>query len=80
MKALSGLPIPAELLASNGWVRSADGLLFWVPEDGRYGLVSPVITAIPNTGRQRSVRIDFTRFQYGSSWTCVRGIREVESQ
>jgi hypothetical protein len=73
MKALSGRPIPAELLSSNGWVRSAGGLLFWVPEDCRHGLTCPAITTIPNTGRQKSVRIDFTRFQYGSSWTYVRG-------
>jgi hypothetical protein len=73
MKALSGRPIPAELVSSNGWVRSDDGLLFWVPEDCRNGLTSPTITTMPNTGRLRLVRIDFSRFQYGSSWTYVRG-------
>jgi hypothetical protein len=73
MKALSGRPIPAELLSSNGWVHSDEGLLFWVPEDCRHGLTCPAITSILNTDRQRLVRIDFSRFQYGSSWTYVRG-------
>jgi len=71
--AFSGLPIPAKLLDSNGWVHGPDGLLFWVPEDCRDGLTCPAITIIPTTGRHRRVRIDFTRFQYGTSWTNIRG-------
>jgi hypothetical protein len=73
LKTFSGLPIPAELLDSNGWVHNPDGLLFWVPEDCRNGLTCPAIRTIPNTGRHRAVRIDFPRFQYGTSWTNVCG-------
>jgi len=72
-KLLSGLPIPSQQLSPSGWVHNADGLLFWVPEDCRNGLTSPAITIIPNTGHHRRVHIDFTHFQYGSSWTYVCG-------
>jgi hypothetical protein len=73
LSAFSGLPIPTALLDSNGWVHGTDGPLFWVPEDYRHGLTCPAITTIPNSSRQRTVRIDFSRFQYGTSWTKVRG-------
>jgi hypothetical protein len=73
ISVFSGLPIPLELLDSNGWVHGPDGLLFWVPEDCRSGLTCPAIRTIPNTGRLRRVRIDFRRFQYGTSWTDIRG-------
>jgi hypothetical protein len=52
LKSLSFRPIPAQLLSSDGWVRNADGLLFWVPEDCREGLICPAIITIPTTGRQ----------------------------
>jgi hypothetical protein len=73
LNVFSGLPIPPELLDSNGWVHGPDGLLFWVPEDCRDGLTCPAIRTIPNTGRHRRVRIDFARFKYGTSWTNIRG-------
>jgi hypothetical protein len=73
VNAVSGLPIPTALLDSNGWVHGAEGLLIWIPEDCRNGLTCPAITTIPTSGRQRSVRIDFTHFQYGTSWTKIRG-------
>ena len=73
VNAFSGLPIPAEMIDSNGWVHNKEGLLFWVPEDCRHGLTCPAILTIPNTGRQRTVRIDFSRFHYGTSWTNIRG-------
>jgi hypothetical protein len=71
--AFSGLPMATAMLDSSGWVHGTEGLLFWVPEDCRHGLTCSAITTIPNTGRQRCVRIDFTRFQYGTSWTGVCG-------
>jgi hypothetical protein len=61
------------MLDSNGWVHSSEGLLFWVPEDCRDGLTCPAIITIPTAARHRPVRIDFTRFQYGISWTNIRG-------
>jgi hypothetical protein len=73
LKVFSGRPIPKELLSSNGWVCGSDGLLFWVPEDCRHGLTCRAIMTISDTGRHRCVRIDFTRFQYGTSWTNIRG-------
>jgi hypothetical protein len=73
VNAFSGLPIPFAMLDSNGWVYGKEGLLFWVPEDCRNGLTSPAIIAIPTWGRHRRVRIDFTRFRYGTSWTESRG-------
>jgi hypothetical protein len=71
--AFSRLPIPPELIDSNGWVHGPEGLLFWVPEDCRSGLTCPAIRTIPNRGGHRRVRIDFTRFHYGTSWTNIRG-------
>jgi hypothetical protein len=73
LNASSGHPIPTAMLDPNGWVHGTEGLLFWVPEDCRNGLTCPAMTTIPNTGRQRCVRIDFAHFQYGTSWTRVRG-------
>jgi hypothetical protein len=73
VNAFSGLPISTALLDSNGWVHSAEGLLIWIPEDCRDGLTCPAITTIPTSGRHRIVRIDFTNFQYGTSWTGIRG-------
>jgi hypothetical protein len=70
---LNILYIPTPMIDSNGWLRSAEGPLIWVPEDCRNGLSCPAITTIPNTGRHRSVRIDFTRFRFGVSWTRIRG-------
>lgn len=57
----------------NGWVHCADGLLFWVPEDCRLGLPCRALLTIPNTGRDRAVRLDLTRFRYGTLWTGIRG-------
>jgi hypothetical protein len=71
--AFHALPIPAAMLDSNGWVHDEEGLLFWVPEDCRNGLTCPAIITIPTSGHHRRVRIDFTRFQYGTSWTNIRG-------
>jgi hypothetical protein len=59
------------MLQSNGYVRSTEGLLFWVPEDCRRGITCPAIMTIPNTGRQRSVRVDLSHFQYGTSWANI---------
>jgi hypothetical protein len=73
LTAFSGLPIPAAMLDSNGWVHGKEGLLFWVPEDRRHGLTCPAIMTISNTDRHRPVRIDFSRFHYGTSWTNIRG-------
>jgi hypothetical protein len=63
--------IPPDMLNSNGYVRSAEGLLFWVPEDCRTGITSPAIMTMPNTGRDRRVRVDLSNFQYGASWTNI---------
>jgi hypothetical protein len=46
--------------------------LFWVPEDCRNGLTCPAILTIPTNGRHRVVRLDFTHFQYGTSWHKVK--------
>jgi hypothetical protein len=61
------------MLDSDGWIRDADGLLTWIPEDCRNGFTSRAIMTIPNEGRHRCVRLDFTRFQYGTKWTNVLG-------
>jgi hypothetical protein len=73
VKVFSRLPIPPEVVDSNGWVRGPEGLLFWVPEDCRNGLTCPAIRTVPNRGGHRRVRIDFTRFHYGTTWTKIRG-------
>ena len=78
MNTFSGHPIPKELMNSTGWVCGPDGLLFWVPQDCRSGLTSPAVMIIPTTGPMRCVRIDFTHFQYGTSWTKVHIKGELE--
>ena len=72
--AFSGRPIPISYLKPDGWVHGVEGPLFWVPEDYRNGLTCPAIMTNPNTGRNRCVRLDFSRFQYGTSWTNIRGM------
>jgi WD40 repeat protein len=69
---ISGLKISL-IPDSHGWIHHPDGgLLFWVPEDCRNGLASPAILTIPTNGHQRVVRLDFTDFQYGTSWHRVK--------
>ena len=69
---IHGLPISL-ITDSSGWIHHPDGgLLFWVPEDCRNGLASPAILTIPTTGHHRVVRLDFTNFQYGTSWRKVK--------
>jgi WD40 repeat protein len=55
---------------SDGWVRYNGGLLFWVAEDCRNGLISQAVMTMPN-GPQRVIRLDFSRFRYGSAWASV---------
>ncbi|PVF90774.1 WD40 repeat-like protein, partial [Serendipita vermifera] len=57
----------------NGWIRDSNGgLLLWVPEDCRDGLVCPAILTIPNMGRSRVVRINLSEACLGKSWTCIK--------
>jgi hypothetical protein len=70
LAALSGA-IPPNMLEPNGYVRNAEGVLFWVPEDCRNGITCPAIMTMPNNGRQRPVRVDLSDFQYGPSWTNI---------
>lgn len=55
----------------NGWVRCRKGLLFWVPDDCRHGLICPAVITIPTDGRHRRVRLEFANFKYGDSWSQV---------
>jgi hypothetical protein len=71
--AFSGIALPTTAVDPNGWVHRAEGRLFWVPEDCRHGITCPAIMTIPNTGRQRRVRVDLSNFKYGESWTQVYG-------
>ncbi|KIM24624.1 hypothetical protein M408DRAFT_75670, partial [Serendipita vermifera MAFF 305830] len=71
--ARTGVGIGPELIDDNGWVRSSEGLLFWIPEDCRSGLTCPATLIIPSTGRYRRVRLNFASFQYGPEWTNVCG-------
>ncbi|CAG7852799.1 SubName: Full=Related to WD40-repeat protein (Notchless protein) {ECO:0000313/EMBL:CCA73825.1} [Serendipita indica DSM 11827] len=60
-------------LSDDGWVQSYGKLLFWVPPNNRHGLEYPSsLLAIPTTSPLRVTRLDFSRFQCGSSWTNVR--------
>lgn len=71
MAKFSGLPIPKRMVDSHGWVRIGNKLIFWVPENYRNGLVTDTLMTIPTTGPSRIVRIDFSCFRYGTSWTTV---------
>ena len=71
--AFSHIPIPTQHLNSSGWVCDSNGLLFWVPEDCHYGLTHLPIMTIDGVHRKRGVRIDFTNFKYGFSWTEAYG-------
>ncbi|KIM24838.1 hypothetical protein M408DRAFT_331512 [Serendipita vermifera MAFF 305830] len=70
---ITGFGISKDLVDPNGWVRCVDGILFWVPEDCRNGLTSSALVIIPNAGHHRRVRLDFSDFRYGHSWTDVHG-------
>ncbi|PVF99571.1 WD40 repeat-like protein, partial [Serendipita vermifera] len=57
---------------SDGWVRNSQGgLLFWVPEDSRSGVICPALLTIPTSGHHRTVRLDVGEFSYGKSWTDI---------
>jgi hypothetical protein len=60
-----------ERLNEKGWVVGPEGLLFWVPEDCRYGLTHMPMMTIRNMRRESAVRIDFRGFRYGSSWAEI---------
>ena len=58
---------------SSGWIHHPDGgLLFWVPEDCHNIVICPAILTIPTNSPQRAVELDFTDFQYGTSWHKVK--------
>ncbi|CCA71148.1 hypothetical protein PIIN_05083 [Serendipita indica DSM 11827] len=60
-------------LYPDGWVRSAGKLLFWAPPDNRHGLLNPrLLLTLPKSSSLRATKLDFSRFQCGSSWTNVR--------
>jgi hypothetical protein len=80
LSTFSCAPIPKERPNPNGWVVGPEGLLFWVPEDCRYGLTHLPIMTIANTRRDRGVRIDFTNFRYGTSWTDIYERSAVEEK
>jgi hypothetical protein len=80
LSTFSCAPIPEERLNPNGWVVGPEGLLFWVPQDFRYGLTHLPMMTIANARRDRVVRIDFTNFRYGTSWTDIYERRAVEEK
>jgi hypothetical protein len=80
LSAFSCAPIPEERLNPNGWVVGPEGLLFWVPEDCRYGLTHLPRITIARMQRHRGVRIDFTNFQYGTSWTDIYERRAIDEK
>ncbi|PVF92503.1 WD40 repeat-like protein [Serendipita vermifera] len=58
---------------SNGWVRHSDGgLLLWVPDDCRHGLICPAILNIPTTGRHKVVRLNLDEFSFGKEWANIK--------
>jgi hypothetical protein len=74
MRLLSGLScvsISPDHINAKGWVVGPEGLIFWVPEDCRYGLTHTPIMTLGNMRRDRRVRIDFTDFRYGASWADI---------
>lgn len=71
MMTHSGFPIPKRLVDSNGWVCIENKLIFWVPGNYRNGLITDTVVTIPTTGPSRIVRIDFSHFRCGNSWTEV---------
>lgn len=73
----AGFGISKDLIDPNGWVRCADGILFWVPGDCRSGLASAASVTIPNAGHHRRVRIDLSDFRCGHSWTDEIGRAHV---
>ncbi|PVF94089.1 hypothetical protein CPB86DRAFT_65544 [Serendipita vermifera] len=60
-------------LSQDGWVKSLDKLLYWVPPSNRHGLQHPYILSLPITGPHRATWIDFSHFQCGLDWTKVQG-------
>ena len=56
----------------DGWVKDIEGgLLYWVPQDCRAGLHSPVLLTIPITSPIRSVSLHLEGFAFGHSWTQI---------
>ena len=71
----ASIPIP-KVADPSGWVHDANGgLVFWVPEDCRSSLNHPYMTNIPDVAHQRVIQLEFTEFQYGSSWAEVKRAR-----
>ncbi|PVF92434.1 hypothetical protein CPB86DRAFT_841613, partial [Serendipita vermifera] len=60
-------------LSQDGWVKSSDKLLYWVPPSNRHGLQHPCILSIPTTGPHCATWIDFSHFQCGHDWIKVQG-------
>ncbi|PVF91048.1 WD40 repeat-like protein [Serendipita vermifera] len=60
-------------LSQDGWVKSSNKLLYWVPPSNRHGLQHPYILSIPTTGSHCATWIDFNHFQCGPDWTKCSG-------
>ncbi|PVF91890.1 WD40 repeat-like protein [Serendipita vermifera] len=59
-------------LSQDGWVKSSNKLLYWVPPSNRHGLQHPYILSIPTTGTHCATWLDFSHFQCGPDWTKVQ--------
>ncbi|KIM27014.1 hypothetical protein M408DRAFT_176560 [Serendipita vermifera MAFF 305830] len=67
--ATSSISLVPGSIDTQGWVRGEDGILMWIPEDCRRGLMTHTIRIIPPDALQRGVRLDLSNFKYGKSWT-----------
>ncbi|PVF92579.1 WD40 repeat-like protein [Serendipita vermifera] len=60
------------ILSDDGWVKSSDKLLYWVPPPNRHGIQHPYILSIPMTGPLHATWVDFSRFQCGLNWIKIQ--------
>ncbi|PVF93520.1 WD40 repeat-like protein [Serendipita vermifera] len=59
-------------LSQDGWVKSSDRLLYWVPPSNRHGLQYPYILAMPTIGLFCATWLDWSDFKCGLDWTQVQ--------
>ncbi|PVF92293.1 hypothetical protein CPB86DRAFT_717724, partial [Serendipita vermifera] len=60
------------ILSEDGWVKSSDKLLYWVPPPNRHGIQHPYMLSIPTTGPLPATWIDFSHFQCGLNWIKIQ--------
>ncbi|PVF90834.1 hypothetical protein CPB86DRAFT_720490, partial [Serendipita vermifera] len=64
------------ILSQEGWVKSSDRLLCWIPPPNRHQLQHPYLPILPTRSPLQVTAMDFSNFKCGLDWTKVQHSHE----